>query len=100
VTTPDAVVVHGLFGVNIETLFSIFRFAVTLLILYFTIRIPFKRSFHWAFMAFNSRGSVKAPRPHPTMLFILNKSHSVEVNPVQLSNGSDSDGISPVYFIR
>jgi len=42
----------------------------------------------------------KSARPHPTLHFIPHKSHSVEVNPVQLSNGSDSDGISPVHFIR
>jgi len=46
----DAVVVYNIFGLNFEAVSALVRVVVTPIIIYLTIRIPFKRTYHWMFM--------------------------------------------------
>jgi len=50
---PDAVVVYRIFGLSLDALFALFRVIVTAAIIILTLRIPFKRKYHWAFLAWN-----------------------------------------------
>jgi hypothetical protein len=45
-----AVVVYGIFGLDIAAIFDLVRLVVTLLIIVLTLRIPFKRKYHWMFL--------------------------------------------------
>jgi hypothetical protein len=49
----DAVVVYRIFGLSLDALFALFRVFVTGAIVILTLRIPFKRKYHWAFLAWN-----------------------------------------------
>jgi hypothetical protein len=49
----DAVVVYRIFGLSLDALFALFRVLVTSVIVILTLRIPFKRRYHWAFLAVN-----------------------------------------------
>jgi len=47
---PEAVVVYRIFGLNTSTIFALVRLVVTPFIVYLTLRIPFKRTYHWMFL--------------------------------------------------
>ncbi|MDA4127825.1 MAG: DUF835 domain-containing protein, partial [Thaumarchaeota archaeon] len=47
---PDAVVVYRIFGLSVSAIFSLARLVVTPVIIFFTLRIPFKRNYHWMFL--------------------------------------------------
>jgi hypothetical protein len=47
----DAVVVYQIFGLNFLAFFALIRVVVTLIIAFFTLRIPFKKNYHWMFLA-------------------------------------------------
>jgi len=49
----DVVVVYGLFGLTYDAIFALVRIPVTLFIIYLVVRTPFKRPYHWAFLAMN-----------------------------------------------
>jgi hypothetical protein len=49
----EAVAVYRVFGLSLDALFALFRVVVTAAIVIFTLRIPFKRNYHWAFLAWN-----------------------------------------------
>jgi hypothetical protein len=44
------VVVYGLFGVSFGAITALLRVFVTAAIIIVTIRIPFKRTYHWMFL--------------------------------------------------
>ena len=44
------VVTYPLFGLTITGIFTLIRIVVTLVVIFFTIRIPFKRRYHWTFL--------------------------------------------------
>jgi hypothetical protein len=46
----DAVVVYRIFGLDLDATFALVRVLVTLVVIFFTIRIPFKRNYHWMFL--------------------------------------------------
>ena len=50
---PDAVVVYRIFGLSLDAIFALFRIPVTVAIIILTLRIQFKRKYHWAFLAWN-----------------------------------------------
>jgi hypothetical protein len=50
VVVLDAVVVDRIFGLDFLAIFALIRVFVTLVIIFFTIRIPFKRNYHWMFL--------------------------------------------------
>jgi hypothetical protein len=45
----DAVVVYRILGLDLTGLFALVRILVTLVIVFFTLRIPFKKNYHWMF---------------------------------------------------
>ena len=52
-TVVDALVVYRIFGLSLDAIFALARELVTGVIIILTIRIPFKRKVHWAFLAVN-----------------------------------------------
>jgi hypothetical protein len=46
----DAVVIYRIFGLDVYALEDLVRVAVTLVIIFFTLRIPLKRKYHWMFL--------------------------------------------------
>jgi hypothetical protein len=51
VIAPDAVAVYNIFGLNYGGAAALLRVVVTAFIIILTIRIPFKRTYHWMFLA-------------------------------------------------
>ena len=49
----EAVAVYRLFGLNIAAIFALARILVTIPIILLTLRIPFKRNYHWIFLGIN-----------------------------------------------
>ena len=49
----DAVVVYRIFGLSLDAIFALVREFVTSVIIILTLRIPFKRNYHWAFLVVN-----------------------------------------------
>lgn len=47
---PDAVVVFRIFGLTLTGFFAVVRVLVTLVIVFYTLRIPFKKNYHWMFL--------------------------------------------------
>jgi hypothetical protein len=50
VIVPDAVAVYRISGLSLDAIFALFRIVVTSVIIVLTIRIPFKRKYHWMFL--------------------------------------------------
>jgi hypothetical protein len=48
---PDAVVIYRILGLDTYAILALIRVVVTLIIIYYTLRIPFKRTYHWMFLA-------------------------------------------------
>jgi Protein of unknown function (DUF835) len=49
----EAVVVYRIFGLSLDALFALVRVVITPVIIILTLRIPFKRKHHWAFLVTN-----------------------------------------------
>ena len=49
----DAVVVYRIFGLSLDALFAFVRVLATCAVIYLIVRVPFKRKYHWAFLALN-----------------------------------------------
>ena len=47
---PDAVVVYSIYGLNPTEIFTLVRVTVTLVVIFFTIRTSFKRTYHLMFL--------------------------------------------------
>jgi len=50
VIAPDVVVIYRIFGLDVFAIENLLRVVVTLVIIFFTLRIPFKRRYHWMFL--------------------------------------------------
>jgi hypothetical protein len=48
---PDAVVVYRIFGISLDALFALIRDVATAAVIFLIVRTPFKRKYHWAFLA-------------------------------------------------
>ena len=46
----EAVVVYRIFGLSLDAIFALVRLVITPVIIILTLRIPFKRKYHWMFL--------------------------------------------------
>jgi hypothetical protein len=51
---PDAVILYRVFGLTLSALFALARVIATSAVIYLIVSTPFKRRYHWAFLALNA----------------------------------------------